>query len=534
MVNPDNRTVKAPRRRAATMDNSKALNQKRGRQRRSEPANPISSTTNPSSTSGGDLDGSLQSFFTRSPEFRGRVSSNASSIGRLSPIPATFEVDMDPATSIAPSGAMFASWNNPATTTADSLSESLAGILMDDLQKSPDLAMTSALELPSALKAKPIFLQAGSSVNFPGDFFNHGQYPPPLHHGPRGVFGTSQPKTEVFTIQSLAGMGAAAGSNMSRVSTLCVGGNMSGNGGVSMSGGLQMNARQQLYKTPSVNDIQLQVVTTPGQLFSGALAFAAAPQQQPGFSAAVSPSQTQPGVTSSVQWPGQQEWPSIQQKFPDQSAPQWPKPELENTAEAEAEAEPQTRQRSFTFSSGKLDQNTLRQLLTAKPCLRTDIQKLLQMKRQQLYAAEQLKSNAVTPQIAPSPRPPGSPVPLHSHHSMLEQLLTGSMAERLSKPADVPFREETKMDEAPSAFPSDLTALPNDLPNPPPSDLPNDIDLSYLNTESTTDIECNIDQIIQHELTFGDELDFSFDPVSPNWGNNVGSSGDSLTNFLSY
>jgi len=90
------------------------------------------------------------------------------------------------------------------------------------------------------------------------------------------------------------------------------------------------------------------------------------------------------------------------------------------------------------------------------------------------------------------------------------------------------------MDEAPSAFPSDLTALPNDLPNPPPSDLPNDIDLSYLNTESTTDIECNIDQIIQHELTFGDELDFSFDPVSPNWGNNVGSSGDSLTNFLSY
>lgn len=307
---------------------------------------------------------------------------------------------------------------------------------------------------------------------------------------------------------------------------LCVGGNMSGNGGVSVSG-LQMSARQPLYKTPSVNDIQLQLATAPGHLFSATSAFAATPEQ-PSFSA-VSQSQSPQGVTS-MQWPGQQEWLARQQNLPGQSVQQWPKPELENTADLE----PQTRQRSFTFSSGKLDQNTLKQLLVAKPCLRYDIQKLLQMKRQQIYAAEHLKASPVTPQVATSTRPPDNPMSPLSHHSMLEQLLTGSLTEPLSKPTGgAPIQEETKMDEAPSAFPSDLTTLPNDLPNPP-SDLPNDIDLSYLNTESTTDIECNIDQVIQHELTFGDDLDFSFDPVQPNWGNNVGCSDDSLTNFLSY
>lgn len=46
--------------------------------------------------------------------------------------------------------------------------------------------------------------------------------------------------------------------------------------------------------------------------------------------------------------------------------------------------------------------------------------------------------------------------------------------------------------------------------------MPVDIDLDF---DTTPTINCDIDQVIQHEMTFG-ELDFSLDPLQVTQSNN--------------
>ena len=43
--------------------------------------------------------------------------------------------------------------------------------------------------------------------------------------------------------------------------------------------------------------------------------------------------------------------------------------------------------------------------------------------------------------------------------------------------------------------------------------LPPDLDLNLLDLQSTSDINCDVEQVISHELAFGDKLDFSFDQL---------------------
>jgi len=93
MINPDAKPGKSARRRAASMETSK-FEKRRGRAKKKVEAlrNGLDATPSPSSSvsEGLDLfpDSPIHPGFQLSPEFRPRASSNASSCGRLSPIPA--------------------------------------------------------------------------------------------------------------------------------------------------------------------------------------------------------------------------------------------------------------------------------------------------------------------------------------------------------------------------------------------------------------------------------------------------------------
>lgn len=97
MINPDAKPGKAARRRATSMETSK-FEKKRGRVKKKVEAmrnGIIHESHSPSSSVSEGLDHFDESplLFNLSPEFRARTSSNASSCGRLSPIPA-IESDM--------------------------------------------------------------------------------------------------------------------------------------------------------------------------------------------------------------------------------------------------------------------------------------------------------------------------------------------------------------------------------------------------------------------------------------------------------
>ncbi|XP_026755447.1 forkhead box protein O isoform X2 [Galleria mellonella] len=104
MINPDAKPGKSVRRRAASMETSK-FEKRRGRVKKKAEAlrNGVTAdaTPSPSSSVSESLDmfpdSPLHSSFQLSPDFRQRASSNASSCGRLSPIPSmiTSEPDWD-------------------------------------------------------------------------------------------------------------------------------------------------------------------------------------------------------------------------------------------------------------------------------------------------------------------------------------------------------------------------------------------------------------------------------------------------------
>lgn len=384
---------------------------------------------------------------------------------------------------------------------------------MDDIKPSMDVA--SNLNINSGLTTDSVFLHGGSNnVNFPQNFLASNHYTRQV--SPVDILGTALQKTETFSMNPLAKVRLGNPSTLPNTSMLCVGGNMSGNCGYG-STGLQLNFQQQLYKTPSVNDLLPNARTHlhPSPLIFG--------ETKPSFSTAQCASDTNNSLLTTIPT-SRQELPQLT-GWPGQTASEW-------SDTKSLGAEPQTRQRSFTFSSGKLDQNLVKQLLIAKPLLRSDIQKLLQMKRQQLFAVERTKpSSCVTSQTA-SPVQPSEFVE-QTRQSMLEQLLTAELMEQSGTPqlTETLGPMETKMDVTPVNPVNDAAVVfANES-----GDLPSDLDLSYLNNESAADIECNIDQVIQHELTFGDELDFAFDPIQPNWNKGkAGANEDSLTNFLSY
>ena len=132
VLNPDAKPGKTPRRRATSMD-TKAYEKKRGRVKR-KVEQLRSAMEGQALGDGGSYGGSarelnLADTFSLTTDFRNRTSSNASSIGRLSPI--QYEQDMHDVPQMSP-----LPWQGPpytgSETFAESITESLAGMLVGD------------------------------------------------------------------------------------------------------------------------------------------------------------------------------------------------------------------------------------------------------------------------------------------------------------------------------------------------------------------------------------------------------------------
>jgi len=143
-----------------------------------------------------------------------------------------------------------------------------------------------------------------------------------------------------------------------------------------------------------------------------------------------------------------------------------------------------------------INQRMLMQLLATKPHLARRLQQLLEAKRRQLSAMQQQQQQSpvfppTMPQLSPSTIPTAQ-VPGGPSTTVLQQLLTAS-----------------------GPRPQPLSVNSWTLPNIDPSDtaFPKDLDLNLLDPQSTSDINCDIEQVISHELSFGDKLDFSFDQL---------------------
>lgn len=132
-----------------------------------------------------------------------------------------------------------------------------------------------------------------------------------------------------------------------------------------------------------------------------------------------------------------------------------------------------------------VNQRLLLQLLATKPHLARRLQQLLEAKRRQLSAVQQ--QSPLSPQSVPHPSVQPTEA-LESSTTMLQQLLTAG---------------------GPRAQPLGLTACLSDDDDT----FPKDLDMNLLDLQSTTDINCDIEQVINHELSFGDKLDFSFDQL---------------------
>lgn len=151
VINPDAKPGKTPRRRATSMD-TKAYEKKRGRVKKKVDAlraqAELASHSNPGSEFGDSATelNQLQDTFTLSPQdFRARTSSNASSIGgRLSPIQSAMEADL-PDSDMSP----VSPWSHAPYRSQDgfteTLSQSLADMFVGDLNStlSPDSGMGS-------------------------------------------------------------------------------------------------------------------------------------------------------------------------------------------------------------------------------------------------------------------------------------------------------------------------------------------------------------------------------------------------------
>jgi len=144
-----------------------------------------------------------------------------------------------------------------------------------------------------------------------------------------------------------------------------------------------------------------------------------------------------------------------------------------------------------------VNQRLLMQLLATKPHLARRLQQLLEAKRRQLSTMQQQQQSPLSPQSMPQP----SSVPINQPSAtgedpgisttMLQQLLTAG------GPRPPPLHLDRRL---PAVDPYD-DAFPKDL------------DLNLLDLQTTSDINCDIEQVISHELSFGDKLDFTFDQL---------------------
>lgn len=547
VINPDVKTLKTPRRRAATMDNTKVALQHRRNRLKGGGLPRVSSSDRPLmgyayDSSSDHMDASNlepDMLGISSQNYRVRSSSNASSIGRLSPILATAEHDAEetqfrmslPSSNLPP-------WNGlclPSESCAETLSESLASIFVEDPKKSNlggepchgnIMAQNGNIMTPSrgnmmavsggsilgqnagnimstsssALGQNRSVMGQNGAAMMGGLPYSHGTVGMEtgagshmtLGHHMWSVYRNHQPGN-VFPSPPIPGdvnskmvryNGDASYSMRHMVSRPCMGFYEESAGPrYAQFGASGIGSTGSQYGSPALNELLKQEHKPTSCYFAGS-------NGDPGV-----------GMTSPLASCVKSEHPAMA-VFPGERQGITPWPEQQQQQQS-------PRQPSLGRSLGPIDPRKLMKILAEKPHLKEKMLQLIHQKRQQLSLQQHhQQTQQQQPQQVNSTTHPSSTPPSYLNATTMPHLADAPQPKREIQDVVLDSKPVTGTDSCRSV---------------PESSMPVDLDLDF---EANPVINCDIDQVIQHELTFG-ELDFSLDQLqvtvssnSMDFGNN--------------
>lgn len=574
VINPDVKHLKTPRRRAATMDNTKVSLQHRRNRLKGCGLTRVASSEHPlmAYAYDGSSDHLDAAMYERvSPEilglasqnYRVRSSSNASSIGRLSPIPATAEHDMDNSQFGMPPPSSALSWKNiclPPESGTETLSESLASIFVEDVKKPmlvgdaccgnamiPDsnvmiqngnvLPQSANVMTPS--RGNIMVSNVSNTLNQNGGNIvaQNGDGPEGFSRNHIGVNGSmlglhsysrnavglegssgvpmplnmwplysNQQSNRIFPLLLNPAAGEA---HLNRVlyngkveysmlpsisrsgvpyyndSRSQLSGNLCHSAssiGFSQYGVSNVNNQGPPYGSASFNDLIKQESEPPSCLYFGSNGDHKTEMSGSGLKmGSISP------MTNTIKV----------------EKPSGPFPSERQDCVTNWQDQQQQQQLSWQpvlgRSLGPIDPRKLMKILAEKPHLKEKMLQLIQLKRQQLTQQQQLNSGTL-PGHMTTTTVSHLADPTHSKQNLTD--LENSVNQR-------PGTAATSITTTTTTTTTNTSLLPE-------SSMPVDIDLDF---DTTPTINCDIDQVIQHEMTFG-ELDFSLDPLQVTQSNN--------------
>ena len=458
VINPDAKPGKTPRRRATSMD-TKVYEKKRGRvkkkvdQMRAAMEGQVPSS-NPGSDFGdstGDLN--MVDTFNLSPQdFRARASSNASSIGRLSPIQSELEPDLRGDPQVAPISPI--SWNSTANSYTnqdgftETLSESLAEMFVGDTLSPNSSSMQGEQMMGGVGMSSPMQSQLSPNSGYVQD--QNGAYmaaPPPYPNMQSGPAQTTASVMGNGSAQDMMGNGRVYHNGMVGLNKGMRGGLTSPNGALAVS----LNSGRGTGTGP--NQSNYMAARTLSELL----------QQDNGAGSA--------GGYSQEQYLGPQPQDQIMTSM-----------NQYNSAF-----------QSAVDQQNSLDMNNslLRQALTQKQAAQMHMGSILSPNSPGQLSPARGDSNQQR-----------SPVQTANMRSSSMQLMTGGSMQTN------PMLQQL----------GGATGMPNDL------------DLNFADMNAS-DIECDVDQIIKHELNLEGSLDCNFEGTGDgSMGGNGGGGGNGGNN----
>lgn len=485
MINPDAKTIKVPRRRAATMD-TKTYSGKRGRVQRAVSLSTASSTTDLTTKNEEFGEPRIEAAVFGSQDYRSSSTSGAGSMGGLSHMQAVEESEDVAEADFVTSSSAPMPWNTTyvaAENLDETLSESLADILVGSLSKeemcstesAPIAALgqdTTAL-YPGASATQCTFVTRDCPLSFPAM----------SSHCPTFATRDNSPSKSVAACvnsQTFAQLPAFTGQHraVGRVPEFVQ--QQDGvlhfraplspvDGGIRPSfGGVFGNqtSEMQPMDLKRLDDI-LRLRAASQKLYC----------------------QGELGIGHDVQTAG---------LAPSLGAGSRPllSPRLSPGSGA---------------TQRQLNSQLLLQLLASRPQLVAKMQHLLQTRQQQqqhLLQQQQMLNPSIQTVLAQS-----SPSVSNRSGSMLQQLLVSSSTSNDAISADAFHLNQVQplSSDLRTAMPStSATSVPSNSSPATSNFIPADLDLNFLDVDAA-DIDCDIDQVIKHELTFGEKLDFTFD-----------------------
>lgn len=154
-------------------------------------------------------------------------------------------------------------------------------------------------------------------------------------------------------------------------------------------------------------------------------------------------------------------------------------------------------------SLGPIDPRKLMKILAEKPHLKEKMLQLIQLKRQQLTQQQQQQQQLNS-----------GTLPGHTTPTIVSHLVDPAHSKQNLTDPEHPVNQRP-CTTATSITTNTITTTSNTALLPE-SSMPVDIDLDF---DTTPTINCDIDQVIQHEMSFG-ELDFSMDHLQATQSNN--------------